>query len=49
MIFTMHGTFLDIDESQLVTTNTDFKFFSGMDRILMKLKLRGVNFEVLHT
>jgi len=41
MIFTTHGTILDIDESQLVTTTSDFRFFSGMDRILMKLKLRG--------
>lgn len=43
MIFTPHGTFIDIDDSQLVTNTTDFRFFSGMDRILMKLKLRGVN------
>jgi hypothetical protein len=43
MIFTTHGTFLDIDDSQLVTNTTDFRFFSGIDRILMKLKLRGVN------
>ena len=49
MIFTMHGTFLDIDESQLVATNTDFRFYSGMDRMLMKLNLRGANFEVLYT
>lgn len=41
MIFTMHGTFLDIDESELVTIKTDFKFFSQMDKMLMKLKLKG--------
>jgi hypothetical protein len=43
MIFTTHGTFLDIDESQLVTNTTDFRFYSNMDRLLMRLKLRGTS------
>ena len=46
MIFTPHGTFLDIDDSQLVTNTTDFRFYSNMDKMLMRLKLRGANFEV---
>ena len=46
MIFTTHGTFLDIDDSQLVTNTTDFRFYSNMDKMLMRLKLRGANFEV---